>query len=80
MQTITPEQRAIRTRMLLDNMTPEQAETLLTYFERQRVESTSPKSWGEFFGYAIWDGMNDCVMLAYAGMWIGIERDGYGHS
>lgn len=80
MHTIPPELRRIRAQMLLEHMTPEQAETLLTFFERQRLESASPKPWGEFFSYAVWDGFNDCVMFGYAGMWMGIERDGYAHS
>ena len=25
-------------------------------------------------------GGNDCLMLRWAGMWLGIERDGYTHS
>lgn len=67
-------------RVLLECMTPEQAATFVAFFVRQSRESSSPKPWGEFFNAAIWDGMSDCVMFGYAGMWMGIERDGYAHS
>lgn len=66
--------------ILLDNMTPEQAQTLLLYYAIQARESLTPKDWPTFFGAARWDGYIDCVMFAYAGMWMGIERDGYTHS
>ena len=27
-----------------------------------------------------WDGLNGCYMVAWQGMWLGIETDGYIHS
>lgn len=69
-----------RRRVILDNMTPEQAETLLTFYVRQRAESPKPKSWDSFFGGCAWNSLLGCLMMPYAGMVVGIERDGYAHS
>lgn len=69
-----------RRRSMLDNMTPDQANTLLVYYVRQRKESPDPKSWESFFGGCAWDSINGCLMMPYAGMVVGIERDGYAHS
>lgn len=38
------------------------------------------KSYKQFRKTAHWSHTNDCLMIPFAGMWVGIEKDGYTHS
>lgn len=63
-----------------DNMTAAQWQSFGKLFDRQLLESATPKTFAEFCEAANMDTLADCVMVPVFGMWIGIEKDGYAHS
>ncbi len=74
MRIITIEQAGVEN--TIREMSPEQADALLGLWARQ----SSERSIHRFRRRARYDFLNDCVMVPYCGMLVGIERDGQVHS
>jgi len=60
-------------------LTPEQQTALRKVYERP-IGRPRELSWGEFLEPAFNDTLMGCVMVPWAGMWLGIEPDGHTHS
>ena len=57
-------------------LTEAQQLALREIYERKPLEVT----WDQFLAKAYRDTIMDCVMVPWAGMWLGIEPDGHTHS
>jgi hypothetical protein len=62
----------------MDKLTKAQQSALLSVYNRQWGDK--PKTYLAFRRTAINNSLIGCVMVPYAGMWLGIEEDGYTHS
>ena len=62
--------------MKLSDTTAAQAETLLRKWER----ASQDMSFAEFVGGASKLPCEDCIMVRWEGMWLGIEVDGHSHT
>jgi hypothetical protein len=60
-------------------LTEEQKLALRRVYERPRGRPPE-QTWGEFLEPAFNDTLMNCVMVPWAGMWLGIEPDGHTHS
>tara|TARA_R110002095_G_scaffold179565_1_gene157014 strand:+ start:280 stop:468 length:189 start_codon:yes stop_codon:yes gene_type:complete len=58
--------------------TQEQRKALLSIYNRDWNDK--PASYLKFRRMAYNDTLMNCVMVPWAGMWLGIESDGYTHS
>ena len=59
-------------------MTADQTIALYRIWKRPLSNmAANPLPWQQFSATAWYDYVSDCVMVPWAGMWLGIETDGY---
>ena len=61
-----------------NRLTEEQQKALVKVF--QRPHDPPHGTFDQFLANAVEDKLCDCVMVPWAGMWLGIEPDGHTHS
>ncbi len=59
--------------------TKEQLRALLAIYNRE-TDKPKTESFLQFRRRAVYDNLNQCLMIAWCNMYLGIEKDGYTHS